>query len=318
MRNNWASAAVRSCVLMAEELKPARYEEPKRRAFAPKLPWKLGLFVMIAVAVVFGGHRWQERSRALQLKSSILSRYQANALPVRERLTGFRDKIEAWVQAVVAETPETWADERLNLAGLHRASGIYLRVHADHADSSEAIAQAARNMEPDAITQCLGLAPVSLRGFYHRLKFFEPAWEDNVRQSDQPLRLRVLHAELDNRLSEDVPLLMDMVHSAYFLLTVQHGENRADNPVDVYLWDLRNDALLLKTRVQAEGRLLSVRIGVGGEVRGAAPALDAPATATDCSIAAQIRAVADRQGPGGDRAAPTDQATPAVELAPEN
>jgi len=239
------------------------------------------------------GYRWREQSKANDLKQSIASRYQGNAVPVRERIEEFRERIEGWIAEVRDDEPETWANPRLNLAGLHRAQGVYLRIHESQMESPEDVERAAQRMAPDAITRCLGLAPVSLRGFYSKLEFFDEAWLEEVIASEDVLRLRVLEETLNNRLEQDVPLIMDTIHSSYFLLVVQHGENRREHPVDAYLWDLRRGELLLKTRVQSRGTLMNVRIGLTGDVVGGAPA-SAPerSGATDCSIASQIRAAA--------------------------
>ena len=163
---------------MANDLEPARFERKKERAFAPKLPWKIIVPVGLVLVGMIGFYQWRERSKAHQLRQEIGASYQAHVVPVRERIESFRGVLEGWVMEAAAneEGPESWADPRLNLAGLHRAQGIYLRIHADQATDPESIAEAARIMGPDAIARCLGLSPTSLRGFYDRLQFLDPAW----------------------------------------------------------------------------------------------------------------------------------------------
>jgi len=275
-----------------EELKPATYEEPEQRAFKPPSPWKWIVAVTVALGLIVGYYQWRERTKEQGLRDEIVQKYGAEVEPVAQRVRAFRDKLEAWVTEVAHDAPDSWADERLDLSGLHGASGVYLRIHEDSVDDEGSLADAGRSMGPDAIARCLGLSPLSLRGLYERATFVEPEWLERVNAADDNLRLRVIKDELDRRASRDLPVLMDMVQSDYFLLAVQHGSDRREHPVDVYLWDLRRDTLLLKTRTQARGALIPVRVGLGDTPYGNAPPPQLRAGVTDCSIASQVREVA--------------------------
>ncbi|MEO0322195.1 MAG: hypothetical protein AAF447_04515 [Myxococcota bacterium] len=278
--------------MASDRLEPATFDENEERAFAAKLPWKGGLLIVVALALVVGGYQFQQRSQQAELRGTIEARWRANALPVGARVQAFRGRIEGWIRSVGEGAPDPWADPRLNLAGLHGAQGVYLRIHADDARDPERIARAAIGMGPDAITRCLGLAPVALGGLYQRIDLFDESWLEGVYEADTPLRLRVFEDELDRRLARDVPLVMDMAQSDYFLLAVQHGDNRREHPVDVYLWDLRSGEALLRTRTRSRGVLLTARIAIGGLGGGTPRPLEARAGVTDCSIAAQVRAAA--------------------------
>ncbi|MBO6936189.1 MAG: hypothetical protein JJ863_14530 [Deltaproteobacteria bacterium] len=280
-----------------EDLKPATYEEPEQRAFKPPSPWKWIVAVTVALAGIIGYYQWRERSKEQALRDEIVQTYGAEVEPVAQRVRAFRDKLETWVTQVAHDVPDSWADERLDLSGLHGASGVYLRIHEDSVDDPGTLADAGRSMGPDAIARCLGLSPLSLRGLYERATFVESQWLERVNAADDNLRLRVIKDELDRRTSRDLPVLMDMVQSDYFLLAVQHGSDRREHPVDVYLWDLRRDALLLKTRTQARGALIPVRVGIGDTPYGTAPPPQLRAGVTDCSIASQVREVAGSRSP---------------------
>ncbi len=285
---------------MSDELKPARFDERSEegRAFAPRLPWKWIFALGLLVALGGGYYRWQQRSRAYQLRQTIAARWQAHAVPVKERVDAFRARIEPWVQQAAASAPETWADPRLNLAGLHRAQGVYLRIHESQAVDGDRISDAARTMRPDAIARCLGLSPTSLKSFYDRVPYVDPAWLQEVEEAgDDVLRLRVLDEQLKNRIERDLPLLLDATSSDYFLLVVQHGDSRREHPVDVYLWDLRRSQPLLRTRTRARGTLIPVRIALGDTPAGGAPPPPQRSGVVDCSIAAQVRAAAGERTP---------------------
>ena len=229
-------------------LEPAQYEIPKRRSFAPNFPWKWVIPIGLAVVGFVGFYQWRDRTRTHELKQTIASAYQGNVVPVRERSDAFRAIVEGWIEEAAAAPPENWADPRLDLSRLHRAEGIYLRLHQSHTTSREQIVEGARTMEPDAITRCLGLSPVSLRGFYERLDVLDPAWFDEVRATDDVLRLRVLQEQLEVRIERDFPVMLDVARADYFMLTIQHGEDRRSSPVDVFLWDLQRREPLLRAR----------------------------------------------------------------------
>ena len=66
--------------------------------------------------------------------------------------------------------------------------------------------------------------------------------------------------DLELRGKRDLPNLMAQIDSDYFLLVLQRGESRREEPVDVFLWDLRKDILLLSMRTVANGKLVPVRL----------------------------------------------------------
>ena len=275
-------------------LEPAQYEIPKRRSFAPRFPWKWVVPIGLAIVGFVGFYQWRDRTRTHELKQAIASSYQGNVVRVRERSEAFRALIEGWIEESAAAPPENWADPRLDLSRLHHAEGIYLRLHQSHTSSREQIVEGARTMEPDAISRCLGLGPVSLRGFYERLDVLDPAWFDEVQATDDVLRLRVLQEQLDVRIERDFPVMLDVARADYFMLTIQHGEDRRSAPVDVFLWDLQRREPLLRARVQARGTFIPARIAIGETPTGGAQRLPERAGLVDCSIASLVREVAGR------------------------
>ena len=224
----------------------------------------------------------------------MLTLHESELSEVSERYLGFRRRLEELVmQAHEAGEPESWADPRLNISGLRSGEGLYLRIPADWADSSERIEGAALAMERDAITRCLGLAPASVRGLYEKGFFLTPEWVDQVRNEDSMMELRVLDDQLGRHIQVDAPVVLSMMQADWFLLVLQQGESRRDAPVDVYLWDLRRSRQLLRARIQGRGLLVPVRLRFEGT--NPAPAPGRPDVrsggATDCSIASQIRAL---------------------------
>jgi len=149
-------------------------------------------------------------------------------------------------------------------------------------------------MGADALIRCLGIAPASARGLYQAGAFLTQAWVDEARTTPERIRLRVLDEQLARSVQVDVPAIATLLSAQYFLLVIQQGQSRRDAPVDVYLWDLREDRPLLRARVQGRGLLLPVRLrfdGVAPAPRPETPPSVHSIGAFDCSIAAQIKAL---------------------------
>ncbi len=277
----------------AAGLAPARYEvNAGKLAFAPNRRWGLlllglGLIAGFFLVQIYGRVRAREA-----LREELLARYDAEATPTAAEVNSFIGRLNGWITQAGRDhpPPENYAADGFRWSEMHDWRGLYLRIEAEHTRDPATIATAAREMNRDAITRCLGVSPVSARGLYDLARFLEPAWADGLRQEQDTMRLRVLEDEMNRRLSRDVPLVRSMLRSHYFLLIVTRG-GRAEGVVDAYVWDLDRDQLLMSTRTRANGRLIPVRIG---ESRGPWPsALDLSRSgAQDCSIAGSLRALA--------------------------
>jgi hypothetical protein len=280
---------------MNESLRPATYgDSSKEASFRPRSPWAGLLFVVSAIALAVGLYRWNEARKADEVRTKILTAFQDEVGPAAPRLRDFRERIERWVvEAEGIDDGETWARPGFAIDELHTLRGVYLRIAEEDATDVDALRQAASAMVPDAIGRCLGLSPVALRGFYERGRFLHEGFVDEIEGTDDVMRLRVIEEQLRNNLRRDLPLLVSMAESEYFLLVVQRGETRHENPVDFYLWDMRRDtdALLMRTRAKARGMLITARIGLPGAPYQKRPDVSLRRSgAQDCSLASQARA----------------------------
>lgn len=285
---------------LATRLTPARPEPEElgeRAAYAPKIPWAViaGFVGLVVVFVVV--YRARETARVEALRSQLLETHSGELGELSGRYMAFRERLERWtMDAVAAGEPDRWVDPRLRISGLHGGDGIYLRVQAAYGDTPDHIEGSALSMEEDALTRCLGIAPASARGFYESGMFLTPMWVEQIREETELMRLRLYDEQMANAIAADVPVLGTMMAAQYFLLVVQQGENRRDAPVDVYLWDLREEQQLLRGRFQGRGLLIPVRIDSmlpGVEVANAPEGRPSMTSggAHDCSIASQIKAL---------------------------
>lgn len=277
-----------------ERLKPARPDDSEggRPEYAPRFPWRWVLLGLVTAIVLGGGYWWREQQKEADLRARIVQAYEQRLGDVVNRYRGFREQVEGWViEAAEADPPARYVDPRLRISALHQGQGLYLRLPAARARSAESIDEAARSMGPDAITRCLGVTPISMRGFYEKGDFLMPGWIDRASEDEAGMmRLRVIDDELARYSERDLPSILNMMQSQYLLLVLERGETRATGPVDVYLYDLRARRKLLSVRTEPAGVLIPVRIAV----KGAPPAPRVPVRtdspgATDCSIAAQVK-----------------------------
>jgi hypothetical protein len=274
---------------------PARPAESEESAgYMPRIPWRWILLGTLSVSTVMGGYYMNERRKADRLRAQIVQVHEEELAEPARRYREFRDKLEGWVTAAAGKEPQSFADPRLRLPGLRSGKGLYLRIAAADATTRKGIAKSAAVMEADGIPSCLGLAPASARAIWEKGEFLTPEWLKSARSNDSVMHLRVTDTVLARHIRADLPTVLNLLRSDWFLLVLQHGEDRREQPVDVFLWDVRSGQQLLRGRIQATGVLMPVRV----RSKDAPPAprlaqsrlLDG--AANDCSIAAQIKALA--------------------------
>lgn len=267
------------------------------KAYGTKLPWRFIVPALLVIAAVFGWLWWKDVSEMAAIRGRIVTTHTRDLQPVRERFEAMTRKIENWTLAEIARTPVRVVDTRLDLDALHRGKGLYLRVRASSVTSPETLRQAAKQMQPDAITRCLGLAPVSARGLYESSGVLDSAWLEEVEKATSVLRLRVLDDELTRRIQRDLPAIVTTLEADWFLLAIERGDNRRDGAVDMYLWDTRSGANLLALRTEAAGLLIPTTASFGGETRPMPAGEHQSGAANDCSIAGQVREATGRGVP---------------------
>jgi hypothetical protein len=257
----------------------------------PRLPWPWILMGVLGVGTLAGGYWLKERQRAQALRAQMLRVHEYELAEPIQRYTSFREKVETWVQRAAWSSPREYVDPRLRIEGLRAGSGLYLRLYAQDAKTRRGIDEGARSMDSDAIASCLGLAPASARGLWEKGAFLLPAWKKTVRKERSVMRLRVIDEVFARSIRSDLPSVLALARSQWFMLVLQLGATRRDHPVDVFLWDVKRDQLLLRSRIQARGLLVPMRISVSGAPAGpGAPAALTSGAATDCSIASQLKA----------------------------
>jgi hypothetical protein len=261
--------------------------------FAPRFPWKYIALAVVTIVLVVGGYLLKEAQKAAQLRAQIVRVHEELEEP-RARYFAFRDKIEKLILSARAGVKAPEVDKRLRIEGLRSGRGLYLRLRAADLKDEKALAAGAAQTDPDVINACMGLAPVSARGLWQQGELFDERHVDEAKNERSVMHLRVMDEMLARKLRTDLPAVLSLTKSDWLLLVVQQGDNRRDQPVDVFLWDLRSGQKLLGARIQAQGALMPTRMRVQGAP--GAPRLRAEdlqgSGATDCSIAMQIKELA--------------------------
>jgi hypothetical protein len=261
---------------------------------------------MLSLATVVGGYLLNRERKLSDLRSQIIEAHTQGLAEPARRYLAFRDRLEAMILAAAHKPPDRYADSRLRITGLRAGKGLYLRLAAKDAGSKQAIRKGAARMEGDAIPPCLGVAPASARGLWEKGEFLTPEWLTQTRKSDSVMGLRVTDEVLRRHIKVDLPTLLNLLRSDWFMLVLQQGDNRRQHPVDVFLWNLRGDEQLLRGRIQASGALMPIRVRLKDAPP--SPALDPDrlkdGAADDCSIAAQIKELAGVPAPSVQNVAP--------------
>ena len=276
----------------SRKLKPANPAAPEAEDYMPRMPWRWIIVGTMFFATVITGYILKERNKAESLRHQILAVHEEQLEPAKKRYREFRQKLERLIlEAGAQDNPKTMIDPRLKLSGLRSGRGLYLRLPKEDAADAAKIAEAASTMDSDAIVKCLGLTAASARGLYEQGAFLHEDFAKETKKQEGVMELRVTDEVLARHIKADLPSVLGLLRSKWFMLVLQTGDNRRDEPVDVYLWDLTSEDLLLRSRIQARGVMLSARILAEGAPRTTQKPHNDGA-GQDCSIAAQLRALA--------------------------
>ncbi|MGB5220952.1 MAG: hypothetical protein WBN60_07985 [Polyangiales bacterium] len=271
------------------ELTPAEFEGAPKNRYRPGLPWRRIGFVVLMAAVTVGVYLWRQKVRADALRERIYALHEAEVAPVLRALeatsTDLRDK---------AMSAKTGAADRLlqtqvPLSALHDEEVVYLKVRAPDLRTEETLVEAIDTGREDAIGACLGLRLTPLSSLSEVPEVLSEKWLARSDDTNDMQRLSVREEQLRRAIERELPALKERLPADYFLLLVVQGQSRLNDPVDVFLWDLGEDRLVLRSRTENRGRLITVRSQIGPE-SDAAKADDDPIAIADCSIAAHIKA----------------------------
>lgn len=268
------------------------HADDEGQSYTRRIPW--GWIILVAGVVISTAvfYHMRESRKAEVLRSKILLLHRKELGEVSTKYQALRNKLENWILSATTDSVRRdYVDPELKIAGLRSQKGLYLRLRFNSAISRTKIATGATTAKADAIAQCLGLQPAWVRELYQLGEFLLPEWLKDVHSSNTVMRLRVIDDELSRRIQRDLPRVRELLEPDWFLLVLQHGETRHDEPVDVFLWDMSNGKSLLRARIKSQGLLVPLRFGSKDiPMSPRTPSTSSQqSTADDCSIAAAIK-----------------------------
>lgn len=271
------------------ELTPAEFDGVRRNRYRPRVPWaRIGFFVLL-VTLISGAYFWRQKIRADALRERIEALHAERVAPILAQLEATRADLETKALEAKSGAAKRLVEAEVPLSALHDRKVVYLKLRAPELASEQTLRSAIDSEELDAIGACLGLELTPLRELSDVPEVLTVKWLRRVDDTNDMQRLSVREEQLRRAIERELPALERRVPADYFLLLLVQGKSRLRDPVDVFLWDLAEDKLVLRSRTENRGRLITVRSQIGPK-SDSAKAKGDPIVTADCSIAAHIKA----------------------------
>ena len=271
------------------ELTPAEFEGAPRNRYRPGLPWRRIGFVVLGVGLIVGAYFWRQKVRADALRERIYALHAEEVAPVLAALEATSADLRDKALSAKAGAATRLIRSEVPLSELHDDEVVYLKLRAPELRDVGTLQAAIEAPEEDAIGACLGLELTPLSALSDVPEVLTGKWLARSDDTNDMQRLSVREEQLARAIDRELPALKERLPADYFLLLLVQGQSRLEDPVDVFLWDLRRDELVLRSRTENRGRLLTVRSQIGPKSESAAADGD-PTAIADCSIAAHIKA----------------------------
>jgi len=271
------------------ELTPAEFDGVRTNRYRPRIPWARVGFVVLLAALLAGAYFWRQKVRADELRDRIQAQHAEKVAPILDQLDTTRAGLERKALDAKSGAAKRLVEAQVPLSALHEETVVYLRVRAPELGSEDALRAAIQSEEQDAIGPCLGLELTPLSALSEVPEVLTAKWLERIHDTNDMQRLSVREEQLARAIERELPALQERLPVDYFLLLLVQGKSRLRDPVDVFLWDLAQDKLVLRSRTENRGRLITVRSQIGPKVDSAKAEGD-PIVTADCSIAAHIKA----------------------------
>ena len=271
------------------ELTPAEFDGAPKNRYRPRLPWTRIGFVVLLAALIAGAYFWRQKVRADALRERIYELHAEAVAPVLDALETTRIDLRQKALSAKPGAANRLVRAEVPLSALHEEEVVYLKIRVPELRSEETLETAIHADDEDALGACLGLELTRLSELAEVPEVLTAKWLARSDDTNDMQRLSVREEQLARAIDRELPALRELVPTDYFLLLVVQGKSRLHDPVDVFLWDLEDDRLVLRSRTENRGRLLTVRSQIGPKADAVRAAGD-PIVAADCSIAAHIKA----------------------------
>jgi hypothetical protein len=271
-----------------DELTPAEFEGGRKNRYRPRLPWgRIGL-LLILVALVVGAYLWRQKVRADALRARMAAQYAAEVAPTLDALKETRADLVEKALSAKKGAANRLVEADFPISALHDEKVVYAHVLSTDLVDAESLLVALDAKDEDAIGACLGLALIPLVDLFEVPEVLTEKWLGGAEATNDMMRLSVREEQLTRAIERQLPAISERLPADFFLLVVVQGQSRLRDPVDVFLWDLERDRLVLRSRTDNRGKLISVVSRIGPKT-GQPRAKGDPIVTADCSIAAHVK-----------------------------
>src|SRR5580704_11090360 len=190
------------------------------------------------LAVVLIGYRWVSGRQLDEAKIELLAKQRAVESSVGSEWFPLRDHIERFVLLAGDRLGPEFVDRETAAWSFRTMPGLYLRLRLTDAKDVESLRRAASSSQKDGFVGCLLREPnaAAARGdadagafaeqpwnwqkAYAATRILSDEWLTEVKDSPEPLRLRVFEEQYQKAVTTEIPVAIDLIRKAQFFLLV--------------------------------------------------------------------------------------------------
>jgi hypothetical protein len=246
----------------------------------------LGALLIIATTLVV--YRYVTERKLGESKDALLAKERAVRSAMGAAWFPLRDNIEKKVLDATARPQPDLVDPDATRWDFRALPGLYLRMRVADAKDVTTLRRAAAASQRDGFVSCFlrepnpmaardvpdagafAEQPWNWQKAYAATRILADEWTEAVKDSDDPLRLRVFEQQYDKAMKEEIPAAIDLVKRAQFFLFVLDEDSPDAQPAEagappseadlqrvahfatVHLVDLRNQKEIVRVRRSAE------------------------------------------------------------------
>ncbi|HEX2879801.1 MAG TPA: hypothetical protein VHO25_09745 [Polyangiaceae bacterium] len=221
---------------------------------------------VFAVLAAFGVIYWRyAEGQLLNQKGAVMAKQRAIASVLGPKIHPFTERVERWTRELGGQWSTDQVASGIDLEQFTHASGAYLRLLIEDAQSNDALTKAAAKSVRDGFTACLFAQdkavsptqgepckaisdcpagklcndysvctppgePFNLRLGYRALRILTSKWSDELHAARNDLEVRTFELDLDKAAEHDVPLAIELLtRSKYFTVLLDEPPNKAED-----------------------------------------------------------------------------------------
>ena len=266
-------------------------------------------------------------------RNRLLADQRAVSSELAPRYSPVRDQFESWILEAAKPYPGDFVDPTALNSGFRSQPGVYLRLYINDTKDVDTLRSAAMESLRDGFTSCFTLhenpdpfdgpeckrhrdcqtgqhcnetqhctkpaQPYNLRVAYRAARVLYDDWANEVREASNDMRLRLLERDFEVAVKDDIPLAIDlMVRAKYLLVVLDEQAEQVDevpdagtyseslqavkHPVRVFVWDIQSKKQLLRVRTDTVA-------SIGALPPNPAARLAVRRQSNNCAVAVEVR-----------------------------